>query len=163
MNDIDWVSCSLEDSLLRCEYFQGILPNSRHAVLKIRLIGELGSYRQSGSFDVASAHILAGLEAWQPWALVLDLQDLKYEWGDEMEGVLTAAHRWYEPVQPMRQVFAGGRLSQGFPTAVIMSTSNQEGLTSLLKASPKIDVVLCTSTQQALESLDHTLYGIPLI
>lgn len=164
-HDIEWTPSSLEDmSSLIHEYFQGILPQSGHPVLRIRLIGEAANEREHvGTFDVASARILAGLEAWEPWALVLDLRDLKYEWGDGMEGVLTAAHRWYEPMRPIRQVFAGCGLSPDFPTAVITSPINHEGLTSLVEANPEIGVMLCASSQQAIESLDKILCSIPLV
>lgn len=165
MDTIEWTACSLEDlSPLQHRYCQGVLPRSKHPVLKVNLIGKAGNEREHhGSFAVACARIVAGLEAWQPFALILDLTELRYEWGDEMQNVLTSAQGWYEPIHALRQVFAGGRLPETFPTAVVTSANNRAGLESLVNAEPDIAVVLCDSTNQAVLALDNTLEGVPVM
>lgn len=51
-----------------------------------------GNYR-SGSGGAPDAHFIEGIvrmaqEIWRPSALLLDLRELRYEWGDEMDLVL---------------------------------------------------------------------------
>jgi hypothetical protein len=62
------------------------------------------------------AMIAAGVAAWSPFGVVLDLRELSYEWGDEMQEVLAGARN------PRRSL----------PTAVVVSDLNREGLTSLV-------------------------------
>jgi hypothetical protein len=66
-----------------------------------------------------TAMIKAGVEAFHPLVLILDLSRLTYEWGDEMADVLVAARDRYLGVE--------------FPIAVIVSDHCREGLTSLVK------------------------------
>src|SRR6188474_325930 len=53
------------------------------------------------------------LESEHPAALILDLRELKYWWGDEMDRTLSVPSTWF-----------GGE----FPVAVITSELNQAGL-----------------------------------
>src|SRR5215468_9652310 len=51
-----------------------------------------GDYR-SGSGGAPDAHYIGGMtrtvhEVWSPSAMILDLRELSYEWGDEMDLVL---------------------------------------------------------------------------
>src|SRR5262245_44715109 len=97
--------------------------------LVVKVVGIADDDREPfGTFRFLRAMAMAGLEACdpRPLALVLDLSQLDYKWGDSMAGVLTAGARW-----------AG----TGFPTAVVVSHRNEAGLTSLvaqeLAANPK--------------------------
>jgi len=98
------------------------------ALLVAHLSGEL-SNDVSSAFGLASAIIMAGLEAWQPSALILDFRGLVYEWGDQMESVLLAAERWSEGTWPV-----GDGAPAQFPMAVVVSEHNRQGLESLLTA-----------------------------
>jgi hypothetical protein len=161
MKDANWKRRSLEDlAPLDHAYYVGTLPASGHPVLMVSLRGELAN-RITWSFDAARAWIFAGLEAWEPFALVLDLRKVAYEWGDGMGGVLTAADRWSGPLTPIRKVFSGGTLPDDFPTAVVTSPANREGIESLLEATPTIDVQLCESIEEAVATLDHILGEVP--
>lgn len=162
MSPIDWKPRSLADlSPLRHAYFDGVLPHSGHPVLKVSLIGQAGNEREhQGAFAAACARIVAGLEAWQPWAVILDLTSLRYEWGDEMQNVLTVADRWYESYRPLRQALSGGRLPEAFPTAVVTSADNADALKSLVTAECVEGVVLCESVDEAVQIFDQMLEGI---
>lgn len=159
--------CSLANlSSVQCEFAKGSLPASHHPVILIRLIGSAGNEAgESGSFDLASAMIMAGLEAWQPWAAILDLRRFGYQWGDEMENVLNAANRWYEPVYPIRGIFAGEHLPKRFPLAVVISDLNREGLTTLVKQRMQIErpSIFYESIDEAASALDLLLTDVPLV
>lgn len=160
MSHIDWKPRSLRDlSPLRHAYFLGALPSSGNLVLKVSLIGQAGNKREhEGAFDAACARIIAGLEAWQPWALVLDLTNFSYEWGDKMQNVLTVARCWYEPSRALRHLFSEG--PESFPVAVVTSADNAEALKSLVDAEHIEDVVLCESEDEAVQILDQMLEGV---
>jgi hypothetical protein len=82
--------------------------------LVIRFDGEAGNSREHfGAFALMRAVIAAGVAAWKPASLVLDLRRLTYEWGDNMAEVLGCA-------QPL-------------PTAVAVSDLNRDGLASLVE------------------------------
>lgn len=71
------------------------------------------AHEHHGTFAFMRAMIAAGLAAWEPSAVVLDLRGLAYEWGDDMHRVLAVV--------------------EGFrPLAIVASGLNREGLTSLI-------------------------------
>lgn len=75
--------------------------------------GEAGnSHEHVGTFLYMLGMIAAGIAAWSPMTLVLDLRKLKYAWGDEMVQVLG---------------------SSDVPTTVVTSDLNRNGLTSLVE------------------------------
>src|SRR5262245_38560384 len=60
--------------------------------LSIIHVAFAGDYR-SGSAGTPDAHFIEGMlrtvdAVWRPSAMILDLRDLRYEWGDEMSLVL---------------------------------------------------------------------------
>ncbi|MDP6705311.1 MAG: hypothetical protein QF893_03115 [Alphaproteobacteria bacterium] len=66
-----------------------------------------------------TAMLRAGFSAWAPWVLVLDLAELRYEWGDMMESALRAG----EDYRPW---------DGGLATAVVASPLNEAALRSLI-------------------------------
>lgn len=66
-----------------------------------------------------TAMVRAGYEGFPPDALVIDCSDLKYEWGDEMTGVLCVGQDYY--------------VNAEFPTTVVVSDRCRDGLTSLVR------------------------------
>lgn len=154
--------CSLSDlGALGHRYARGVLP-SGHPVLVVRLEGsaDLGI---DEVFDLASAIVMAGLEAWEPAGLVLDLQALTYEWGDRMQKVLAAPQRWYEPLFPRLRASSEG-LPERFPLAVLTSALCREGLTSLIREELQADPaeILFDSIEEATAALDRALAGVPV-
>jgi hypothetical protein len=93
-----------------------------------------------------TAMIVAGLEAWRPEALILDLRQLRYSWGDEMHDTLAAASGW---------------CGRSFPTAVVASGLNREALTSLVIQEMGGDPrkLLFESIEDAVAAVDRQQYA----
>ena len=107
---------SLRDlSAASCAFGKCRLASDEYAdCLVVAFDGEAGnSHEHCGTFAYMEAMIAAGIAAWCPSAVVLDLTKLTYEWGDEMGRVLGTI--------PL-------------PTTVLISARNREGLTSLVEA-----------------------------
>jgi hypothetical protein len=154
--------CSLSDlGELDCGYACGELPSGAHLkVLAVRLAG--AADRSSNPiFELASAVIMAGLEAWRPWALILDLRGLEYSWGDQMENVLQTAERWYEPLQPTLAAFGGESTPREFPVAVVVSDLNRDGFESLVREQMGREPrdLLFETLEDAIAALDARLVG----
>ncbi len=164
-NTLDLKDCTLSDlGQLDYGYARGSLPLSTHPLLVVRLAGVLTN-ESNEIFDLAAAIIMAGMEAWQPWALILDLRGLDYSWGDWMQNVLAAAQHWHEPVQPVRNAFGGGLVPKQFPLAVVVSDLNREGLTSLVREQMHREPhdLLYESLEDAVRALDERLVGVPVM
>ncbi len=88
-------------------------------VLVVAFAGEYG-YGAKGDEDAKfmRAVIKAGLEAWHPSALILDLQAMSYQWGDMIGSAL--------------EIATGRYIDKRFPTAVLISDRNREGMTSFV-------------------------------
>jgi hypothetical protein len=116
------------------------LPGSPHDhVLIVRFAGEYG-VGSAGNGDAAfmSAMVAAGLDAWPPAGVVLDLRELSYEWGDMMSQVLgrTLFEKAAPPemiAQPGPRVSASAMASRPIPTRVVVSDHCREALTSLVR------------------------------
>ena len=110
-----------ELSGIRCEYFTCEFPEGLFGkLLVVVLKGECGL--GCGCYKdcmFMTAMVRAGYEGFQPDAVIMDLSELKYEWGDEMTGVLMAAQGYYVEAE--------------FPTTVVVSDKCREGLTSLVR------------------------------
>ncbi|HYP99929.1 MAG TPA: hypothetical protein VER96_14735 [Polyangiaceae bacterium] len=158
--------CSLGDfGRLEYDFAKALLSDSGHPLLVIRLSGSgSNAAHECGVFDLAPGIIMLGLEVWQPSALVLDLTNFKYEWGDMMRNVLSAGQRWYGTVHPFRAVFCAG-LPERLPFAVLVSDLNREGLTSLVEdeMGGEVASTLYESFSDAASALDRQLLGVPLI
>ena len=113
----------------------------------------IGSANNSDATFMA-AMIKAGIEAWSPDALVLDLRELDYRWGDMMSKVLGAGE-----YSMFKQVINGdGEANQDLPTAVVISDLNREGLTSLVEMEmfAKTQDWLCESWEAAAALVSNT-------
>jgi hypothetical protein len=157
--------CALSDlGELGHRFARGPLPRSQHPLLVVRLEGT-ASNQTAQIFDLAAATVMAGLEAWQPWALILDLRALAYTWGDRMQNVLAVAQYWYEPHRPVRRAFGGEEVPMEFPLAVVVSDLNRDGLESLVRDEMHLDprTLLFDSQEVAARVLDQALEGIPLV
>jgi hypothetical protein len=91
------------------------LPSKHYCeALVVAFAGEAGnSHECCGTFAFMKAMIAAGVAAWEPVAVVLDLRRLTYEWGDNMLDVLSI-------------------VDDSRPLAIVVSDLNREGLTSLV-------------------------------
>jgi hypothetical protein len=81
-----------ELSDIKCEYLAQKRWTSDPDVLVIRFFGR---YRDGAHGEPDArfmcACIAAGIAAWQPYSIVLDLRQLLYEWGDEFAFVIDSA------------------------------------------------------------------------
>ncbi len=154
--------CALSDlGELHYRFARSRLPQSQLQLLVVALEGAAGNEADE-IFDLASAIVMAGLEAWQPWAAILDFRGLAYSWGDRMQNVLLAPQRWYEPLWPVRKAFGGERVPEQFPFAVLTSELNREGLVSLLRDEMNLDPrrFLFETPDAAARVLDESLEGV---
>jgi len=150
---MELVPCSLDQlsaatySFARGELLTSPLPDCpRATVLLVAFDGAAGNTHQDiGTFAFMKAMIVAGLEAWRPEALILDLRRLRYSWGDEMHDTLAAADGWCR---------------RAFPTAVVVSDLNRVGLTSLVVREMGRDPqdLLFDSIDEAVSALDQQQY-----
>jgi hypothetical protein len=94
-------------------------PSSYQEIMLVRFTGVSGIGSRGTDDAVFMRTVLvAALDAWSPFGLVLDLSHLDYRWGDDMTGVLCGGD----------QYCAVSRL----PTTVIVSNQCRTGLTSLV-------------------------------
>ncbi len=134
-----------ELSQLRYQFYTCAFMNKPHAqALIVAFHGEYG-FGAKGNEDAVfmTAIIKAGLEAWGPSALILDLKKLKYEWGDMIGSALTAGSDRY----------IGAR----FPTAVVISDQNRQGLISFVEKELGDDPThwLFESFEEALQAIEE--------
>jgi len=124
--------------------------------LVIEFRGECG-YGSNSNGDAAfmTGIIKAADSIWHSAGLILDLRQLKYKWGDEMVKAIGAlgSCRVKDSYMP-------------FPTAIIVSDLNRNGLTSLAKAEMQVDPteLLFDDIETALSAVDRKaqqIYGRP--
>ena len=163
--------CSLEYSLATCAMISWP-QREQMECLVVEFSGECGKgtcNSRTGYAEFMSAIVKAAVEAWKPVALILDLRQLKYEWGDEMNGLFYACDSFQPGPLTLRSIFgvypdlAESELSKmtkeslSFPTAVIVSELNRTGMTSLVKdemgKSP--DDLLFETLEDALAAVDR--------
>ncbi|TWU50720.1 hypothetical protein Poly51_40130 [Rubripirellula tenax] len=135
-----------EDVSIQHAYFQTPLPTPPHLdVLVVRFNGVSGfGCANNDDANYMAAMIHAGIVAWDPSAILLDLREMAYEWGDMMANPLCAGFRHY----------ADG---SDLPLAVVVSDLNREGLTSLVTdGMHSVDPasVLFETTEAAIVQLD---------
>ena len=167
MAPIPLTACALPDlGNVQARYLRGELSTG-HSLLVICLEGVLTETSPSefDAFNLASALIVAGLEAWHPWAAILDLQKVRYEWGDRLQNVLLAPRRWSEAVQPMRNALTEQAADIEFPYRVIVSVTNRSAISSLMteQLCRDPDTLLCNTLDEGIESLEVTLQGVSLV
>jgi hypothetical protein len=152
------VPCALTDlSDNTVTYARGTLPVSRLPVLVVGIRGRFGNDRV-GSYGHGAAMVMAGLEAWDPAAVVLDLTGLVYEWGDGMTGVLVAPGRWYAGKgREVALLAMFGERPAVLPMAVVAADLCRDGLASLIRSEPDLDLPLHDDLASALAAVDRDL------
>jgi hypothetical protein len=153
-----------ELSALRHEYSTGPVPHG-HTVLAVHFFGTIENSHTTDDYAFASSAIVAGLEAWQPWAILIDFRQVSYSWGDRMEDVLLAPQRWAEPVLRSRAIFLGDSAPTRFSTAVATSELNETALTSLVQLQMNLapSELLFSTVESAIAALGEQLAALPLI
>lgn len=105
-------------------------PTFRPKLYDVLLIIAFSSQHQVESNDLSfmNAMKLAGAELWRPSAIILDLRELHYVWGDTM------AYLFQNPYPPpsseAQKILGGGWVC---PVLAIVSDACREGLTSLVQ------------------------------
>jgi hypothetical protein len=84
-----------KDGNIRCSLRRW--ARNKQPFLSIVHVAFSGDYR-NGSAGAPDAHYMVGItgianEVWRPSALILDLRDVRYQWGDEMDLVLAPPGR----------------------------------------------------------------------
>ncbi len=108
--------------------------------------GEYG-YGSKGNGDALfmTAIIKAALAAWDSVALILDLRAMVYEWGDLIGSAVFAGADKY--------------LDAPFPTSIVISDRNREGMTSFMRDEMGQDPQkwLFDSLEEALRAVEEQL------
>ena len=110
-----------ELSTLRYHYFT--CPFVKYPDVQALVVSFHGQYgygsKGNGDAIFMTAVIKAGLAAWHTSALILDLREMVYEWGDMIGSAIDAG--------------AGQYIKARFPTAVVISKLNRDGLTTFVE------------------------------
>jgi hypothetical protein len=151
----------------KCTYASGTLPRTGYKVLIVTISGVAANQQpHAGTYQHISAAIMAGTEAWEPDALVLDFRNLEYSWGDGMQETLRAGERWHQTRLAAVQLsnLLGTPRPVHFCTAIIASARCRDGLTSLLRDEMREDPErwLFDSLDACVEPLDHRLASAAL-
>ncbi len=125
-------------------YFEASLPSAPHLeVLVVRFSGTSGFGCANNSDAIyMDAMIRAGIAAFDPVGVILDLREMAYEWGDMMLCPFSAGSRYY--------------VDSDLPIVAVVSDINRKGLTSLMIDEADIDpsTVLFDAMDAALAHLD---------
>jgi hypothetical protein len=158
--------CSLDAPKNAKGFFQSGYLESQHPVLVFELVGKATNDPEfEDIYDYAPAWIIAGLEAWQPGALVLDFRRLEYVYGDRMTNVVGAPTGWYAMARPERDlgylISCGRSAPETFPVAIVVSDLCRAGITSLLTEMMSLDPadLLFDSLESAFAALEKKLQG----
>jgi len=108
--------------------------------------GEYGNgSKGNGDALFMTAIIKAALAAWDSVALILDLRAMMYEWGDLIgSAVFAGADRYFDAP---------------FPTSIVISDRNREGMTSFMRDEVGQDPQkwLFDSLEEALRAVEEQL------
>jgi hypothetical protein len=102
-------------------FASGELSDTYSTVLLATFQGHVFNSHGQSSFRHVEALMAANMVAIEPDAVILDFTKLKYEWGDEMAGVLFYCSN--HPIETGLKI----------PVAVITSELNFDGLKSLVR------------------------------
>lgn len=88
-------------------------------IMILKFFGEYG-FGSAGNSDAKYMRAMgeAVLEAWNPGGLILDLSDLSYEWGDQLEDVFYIGSYKYR--------------DKPFPVALIVGDKSEEAIRTLI-------------------------------
>ena len=138
-----------EDVSVDHAYFQTQLPSPPNLdILVVRFTGQSGFGCANNSDAIyMEAMIRAGITAFDPVGVLLDLRNMAYEWGDMMVNPLCAGHQHY--------------VDSDLPLAVVVSDLNREGLTSLVTDEMQSDPskLLFETMETAIHFLDGAASG----
>jgi hypothetical protein len=111
----------LEDlSSIKIDFYMGVSKTVDYLdIMVIKYSGVYG-FGSAGNSDAAFMYAMgkAALAAWEPSAVILDLSDLEYEWGDMLIMVLDIGGDQYRDAI--------------FPTALVVGPKCEEAVRSLL-------------------------------
>lgn len=114
----------------------------------LKFIGCYG-FGSSGNPDAAfmSAIGKAALEAWSPDGLIIDLSDLHYEWGDQLERVFNIGNDQY--------------IDSPFPVALLVGANCEEAVRTLLLGMHSAQTIkeigwVFTKLEEAWSYIEHT-------
>ena len=133
-----------EDVSIEHKYFKMPVPSASYAnILVVQFSGQSGfGCNNNSDATYMAAMIRAGIVVVKPIAVLLDLRDLTYEWGDMMAEPFCAGHNHY---------VRGDLL-----LVAVVSDLNRKGLTSLLTDEMATDPknVLFESLEDAVDFID---------
>lgn len=88
-------------------------------IMILKFIGEYG-FGSAGNSDAIFMRAMgeAVLEAWNPGGLIIDLSELSYEWGDQLEDVFYVGSYKYR--------------DRPFPIAIIVGDKSEEAIRTLI-------------------------------
>lgn len=145
-------------SNIKVSFFTGLL-NSRVSpthddVLVIAFESRENVDRKDVRF--MNAMKIAAANVWRPTAIVLDLVNLRYVWGDDLQ--LLFQNPYPPPATLLQQIFEGDPKEQ-FPIVAVASSHNREGLTSLVRKEIGLDPakVLFESLDEAVSAIEAVL------
>lgn len=134
-------------SEIKAVFAHAELLDPRSTVMLATLRGHAFNSHGQSSFRHIIALMAANMVAIEPDAVILDFRELKYEWGDEMAGILFYCSN--HPIETGEKI----------PVAVITSQLNLDGLTSLVtdEMDERLEDWLFTDFDSAIKSLQKRL------
>ncbi|MFN3192894.1 MAG: hypothetical protein ACE361_20460 [Aureliella sp.] len=125
-------------------YFQTSLPTPPNLdILVVRFAGQSGFGCANNSDAIyMEAMVRAGITAFDPSGVVLDLREMAYEWGDMMVNPFSAGHKHF--------------VDADLPIIAVISDLNRGGLTSLVTDEMQSDPakLLFETMETAIAHLD---------
>lgn len=116
-------------SKIEVRYFTG--PSSKKPYLETLVIRYIGVYpfASGGNGDARYMHAMAvaGVDAFEPWAVIHDLSELSYEWGDMLEFVFAVG-----PPVAMPMGNNSATVPETERIAIIVGPKCEEGVRTLL-------------------------------
>ncbi|MFT9820970.1 hypothetical protein [Lysinibacillus sp. NPDC056185] len=102
---------------IQVDYYFGV--SEEIEILVIKYSGKYG-FGSAGNTDAIYMNVMgkAAMEAWDPDAIIIDLQDINYEWGDMLEYVFNISADKYP--------------NEALPLAVIVGTGCEKAVRTLL-------------------------------
>ena len=120
-------------SPLKCSFSACHSPSDSAEILVVKFEGECGigsGSNRDAAFMAALA--MAGVEAWCAPAVIFDLRELRYEWGDELTRLFSVKPQTFHPEYVFDQILSPTLESYEYPIAIVVSDLNRKGLTSLV-------------------------------
>lgn len=123
----------LED-LSRIKYQVHVGTSKEVSYLEIMILKFIGVYGfgSSGNSDAIFMRAIgeAVIEAWQPAGLIIDLSELSYEWGDQLENVFFIGSDKYRNI-PFPNALIVGENSEEAVRTLILGINSTEGINEI--------------------------------